>query len=166
MFDLKSKLRKTREGFVSPLRKVFQRHARLDPEDEEAIEELLYGSDIGVDACERIMGDLKARRDDTDHVAFLRREFLVLLDDDEGTSPPGPTMHPHALLVTGVNGVGKTTSVAKLSHYLKGQGKSVLLAAADTFRAAAQDQLGTWADRVGVEMIQHNGGWRSCRRRF
>lgn len=158
MFDLKSKLRITREGLVSPLRKVFQRHTRLDAEDEEAIEELLYGSDIGVEACERIMEDLRARKDESDHLDFLRREFLTLLSDDEASEVATPSVGPRAILVMGVNGVGKTTSIAKLANYLGRRGQSVLLAGADTFRAAAVDQLATWAERLGVEMIRHKEG--------
>jgi fused signal recognition particle receptor len=156
MFDLRSKLRKTREGFVSPLRKVFQRRAELTPDDEENIEELLLASDMGVDACERIMDDLRGRPHGTDPLEFLRGEFLGLLNE-EGHADDTPSF-PRAIIVTGVNGVGKTTSIAKLSHYFKAQGRSVLLAASDTFRAAAVEQLSTWADRLGVEMIRHREG--------
>jgi fused signal recognition particle receptor len=156
MFDLKSKLRKTREGFVSPLRKVFQRRPTLSAEDEETIEELLLGSDMGVDACERVMDDLK-NRPQGDHKDFLREEFLSLLrDEDERFVEAGAT--PRAIIVTGVNGVGKTTSIAKLSRHLQNAGKSVLLAAADTFRAAAADQLATWAQRLDVEIIRTKDG--------
>lgn len=156
MFDLKSKLRKTREGFVSPLRKVFQRRPVLSAEDEETVEELLLASDMGVDACERVMDDLRSRREGDDPREFLRREFLSLLQGaaDEVPAATGT----QAFIVTGVNGVGKTTSIAKLANYFRSQGKSVLLAAADTFRAAAQDQLSTWGDRVGVDVIRHQDG--------
>jgi fused signal recognition particle receptor len=157
MFDLKSKLRKTREGLVSPLMRVFGRGSALTQEDEEAIEELLLGSDIGVEACEQFMDDLKARRDRTGHKEFLREEFLKLLgeaDDDEAAV----ASLPRAVVVVGVNGVGKTTSIAKLARHYERQGKKVLLAAGDTFRAAAKDQLALWAKRLDMEIVGHAEG--------
>jgi fused signal recognition particle receptor len=157
MLDLKTKLRKTRGGFIVPLRKVFQRKASLSPEDEDAIEELLLGSDMGVDACVQIMEALKSHPDRIDHKAFLREEFLRLLSEDND-SPRAAPAFPRALLVVGVNGVGKTTSIAKLANYHKQRGKSVLLAAADTFRAAAKDQLTAWADRLGLDVVGHEEG--------
>jgi len=156
MFDLKAKLQKTRDGFVSPLKKVFGRGSKLSEEDREEIEELLLGSDIGVEASDRILEDLKERGDEVDHREFLRREFLDLLgvdvDATEGTA------RPTAILVVGVNGVGKTTSIAKLANYLLQDGKQVMLAAGDTFRAAAKDQLAMWAQGLGVEMVGHREG--------
>jgi fused signal recognition particle receptor len=157
MFDLKLKLRKSRDGFVSPLARIFQRRVSLSPEDEDGIEELLLSSDMGVEACERIMGDLKARRDRIDHEAFLREEFLALLGEDH-VLETAQTSGPRALLIIGLNGVGKTTSIAKLANYHHNRGKSVLLAAGDTFRAAARDQLSVWATRLGLEVIGHNEG--------
>jgi fused signal recognition particle receptor len=113
MFDLRSKLRKTREELVSPLMRVFGRGSALSQEDEDAIEELLLGSDIGVEACERFMEDLRSARDRTDHKEFLREEFLRLLGEgDDGRA--AVTSWPRAVIVVGVNGVGKTTSIAKL----------------------------------------------------
>ena len=155
MFNLKAKLQKTRDGFVSPLKRVFTRHAKLDPEDEEAIEELLLSSDMGIDAVEKMMDDLRENRESLDPKEFLRQEFLELLGDDP--APVNVTL-PRAILIIGVNGVGKTTSIAKLANHLKQQGHSVLLAAGDTFRAAAQDQLQTWADRLGIDLIGHSEG--------
>jgi fused signal recognition particle receptor len=156
MFDLKSKLRKTREGFVSPLRSVFGRRPTLSAEDEETIEELLLGSDMGVDACERVMDDLK-NRPKGDHKDFLREEFLLLLRNDQDNMDDSAT-DPRVIVVTGVNGVGKTTSIAKLTRLLQNEGKSVLLAAADTFRAAATEQLAMWAHRLNVDIIRHKDG--------
>jgi len=156
MFDLKAKLQKTREGLVSPFKRVFQRNATLDAADEEAIEELLVGSDMGIDAVDHIMERLRQDRGNLDPMEFLRQEFTELLGGAEEAAPP--TNFPRALLVIGVNGVGKTTSIAKLAHLLKQHGHSVLLAAGDTFRAAAQDQLATWAQRLGVDLIGHKAG--------
>lgn len=156
MFDLKSKLQKSRAGFVSPLKRVFQRPS-LSAEDEEAIEELLLGSDMGVDACEQIMSDLRSRPDHGDYKAFLREEFMKLLSAED-EEPSTAATFPKAVLVIGVNGVGKTTSIAKLANYYKHRGRSVLLAAGDTFRAAASEQLAVWADRLGMDMIGHREG--------
>lgn len=157
MFDLKSKLRKTREGLVSPLAKVFGRGSNLSPDDEDAIEELLLGADIGVEACERFMDDLKSHRDRADYRTFLREEFLDLLGADTESDKPS-TVLPRALLIVGVNGVGKTTSIAKLAKYHMDKGNSVLLAAGDTFRAAAREQLTLWAERLGIEIVGHSEG--------
>jgi len=156
MFDLKSKLQKTRDGFVSPLKKVFQRGPKVTEEEQDEIEELLLGSDMGVEASERIMDAVREQSETSDFRAFLREEFLRLLADPSETPPPSIT--PRAILIIGINGVGKTTSIAKLANYYKGAGKKVLLAAGDTFRAAAQDQLGEWATRVGIDMVAHKPG--------
>ena len=154
MFNLRERLRKTRDSFVEPLKSVFQRSQALSPDDEDDIEELLLGADVGVEACERIMNALR-EGGANDPRTFLRAEFLSLLGTDEET-PTRPS--PHAVMVIGVNGVGKTTSIAKLARYYKSSGNRVLLAACDTFRAAAADQLGIWADRLGVEMVRHQDG--------
>ena len=106
MFDLKAKLQKTREGFVSPLRKIFQRGSTLGDEDQESIEELLLGSDIGVEASEHIMDLLREQRDFDDPREFLREELIELLSGDEAT-PRADQPTPRALLIVGVNGVGK-----------------------------------------------------------
>lgn len=157
MFNLKARLQKTRDNFVSPLKRVFQRGARLSLEDQDAVEELLIGSDMGVDACDRIMDALKEQRETSDYQDFLRREFLDLLNQNNGDTTDAMTS-PRAIIVIGVNGVGKTTSIAKLANYYKKSGKQVVLAAGDTFRAAAQDQLALWAERLGIEMIGHKQG--------
>jgi fused signal recognition particle receptor len=157
MLDLKARLKKARDGFVSPLRQVFQRRPALSLEDAENVEELLIRSDMGIEACERIMAAVKARKDVTDYQAFLRREFLELLAAGEPESGPGRGA-PRATIVIGVNGVGKTTSIAKLANYYKAEGKTVLLAAADTFRAAAREQLARWAERLDLEVIGHGEG--------
>jgi len=156
MFNLKAKLARTRENFVAPLKNLFSRGGDLTPEDEDTIEELLLGADVGVEASERIVQALRSARDG-DYREFMRREFLELLGEgDAGAEMPPP--RPRAIVVIGVNGVGKTTSIAKLAGLLTHEGESVLLAACDTFRAAAADQLGTWADRLGVSIIRHADG--------
>src|SRR5512139_2898192 len=156
MFDLKARLKKARDNFVSPLKQVFQRKLKLSLEDEERVEELLIGSDMGVEACDRIMEAIKTRKDLGDYQEFLRKEFMDLLA--AGDPEPAPPATPRAVIVIGVNGVGKTTSIAKLAYYHKQQGKKVIVAAADTFRAAAREQLALWAERAGVEIIGHEQG--------
>jgi len=157
MFDLKARLQKTRDGFVSPLKRVFQRKAKLTLEDQEEVEELLIGSDVGVEACDRIMDALKSQDNVADYQSFLREEFTRLLAGDEPGESVGGT-GTRALVIIGVNGVGKTTSIAKLGHYYRQRGKRVILAAGDTFRAAAQEQLSVWAERLDLEMIGHKQG--------
>lgn len=156
MFDLKSKLQKTRDGFVSPLKKLFQRGPKVTEKEQDEIEELLLSSDMGVEASERIMDSIREQGETRDYRTFLREEFLRLLADTSEPAPP-PTI-PRAILIIGINGVGKTTSIAKLANHYKSEGKKVLLAAADTFRAAAQDQLGVWAKQIGIDMVAHKPG--------
>jgi fused signal recognition particle receptor len=155
MFNLKEKLRKTREAFSAPLARVLQRGTPLGAEEAEDIEELLLRADVGVEATERILEVL--RSPDGDPHATLRRELLDLLATP-APDPSPPAARPRAVVVIGVNGVGKTTSIAKLAHLYRQRGERVILAAADTFRAAAVEQLGVWAQRVGVDMVQHAGG--------
>lgn len=159
MFDLKAKLQKARDSLTSPLGTILGRGSRLSEDDREAIEELLLGADVGVDAVDRIMDDLRDNPEG-DYRAFLRNEFLQLLESTERGSPErsGTVQGPRVTIVIGVNGVGKTTTIAKLAHHLIGRGETVLLAACDTFRAAAADQLAVWAERLGLELVRHREG--------
>ena len=157
MFNLKEKLQKTRENLVNPLKKIFQRGGGLSDDESLEVEELLLSADIGVEACDRIMDTLREATGESDYREELRRLFLDLLGGPE-SDYPGKGAQTRAVIVIGVNGVGKTTSIAKLAHFFKSRGRSVMLAACDTFRAAATEQLGIWADRVGVEMIRHREG--------
>jgi fused signal recognition particle receptor len=157
MFNLKDKLEKTRDNLVNPLKKIFQRGGGLSEDDEYEIEELLLGADVGVEACDRVMEMLHEGNHEADHREVLRREFLDLLGDPAPEGAVGE-QGTRAVVVIGVNGVGKTTSIAKLAHHFTAKGRSVVLAACDTFRAAAADQLGVWADRVGVDLIRHKEG--------
>jgi fused signal recognition particle receptor len=157
MFNLRSKLRKTRDGFVNPLKKIFNKTNTLSEEDREGIEALLLGADVGVEACDRIMESLRENKEDIDYREFLSGEFLKILT--ENTAPQAEIADgPLAIIVIGVNGTGKTTSIAKLAQFYKSKGKKVILAASDTFRAAAGDQLGIWADRLSVDIVSHQSG--------
>jgi fused signal recognition particle receptor len=131
------------------------------PVDWDDLEEMLIRSDLGVPMTMKIIESLRSRAraitaDDVVEVA--REEVLKILPLDNPTLRPLPAK-PKVILVVGVNGTGKTTSTAKLAHLLKSKRHSVMLAAADTFRAAAIEQLGIWAERIGVEMVrgQYNG---------
>ena len=155
MFNLKDKLKRVRESFTAPLAKVFQRSS-LTTESSDEIEALLLSADVGVDTTERV---LKALRESSDGDArgTVREQFLSALRATAPVAPATPPA-PRAIVVVGINGVGKTTSIGKLAWHLKSRGQNVLLAACDTFRAAAADQLGIWAERVGVEMVRHKEG--------
>lgn len=131
------------------------------PVDWDDLEELLIRADLGVPMTMRILASLRARAGAItadDVVAIAREEVLKILPLDNPAMRPLATK-PKVILIVGVNGTGKTTSTAKLAHFLKSRRHSVMLAAADTFRAAAIEQLGVWAGRIGVEMIsgQYHG---------
>jgi fused signal recognition particle receptor len=153
MFSLKDKLKRAREGLMNPLSRVFQRSPSLSSDDREEIEALLLSADVGVETTERV---LKSLGNGGDTRATVREQFLSVLRAP--TQKPLGTTKPSAIIIVGINGVGKTTSIGKLAFHLKSQGQKVLLAACDTFRAAAADQLGIWAERVGVEMVRHKEG--------
>jgi fused signal recognition particle receptor len=126
------------------------------PVDWEELEEMLIRADLGVPMAQRILAACRERQDKLtaeSAVAIAREEILKVLPRDNLQLRPFPSK-PKVVLVVGVNGTGKTTSTAKLAHFLKRKGHSVLLAAADTFRAAAIEQLGVWAERSGCEIIQ------------
>ncbi len=135
---------------------------QLDEDTWEAIEDLLLGADIGVQPTQELVERLRTRlrveggASGADARAVLREELINLVDPtmDRALHVSGSDGDPGVVLVVGVNGTGKTTTVGKLARILVAEERSVLLAAADTFRAAAADQLGTWGERVGVEVIR------------
>ncbi len=153
--NLKDKLRRAREGLLTPLANMLQRATGARAFDRDELEALLLQADVGVETTERIVRSLGDGGGDTREK--LRELFLDILRAGDGARQRAP-IKPRALVIVGINGVGKTTSTAKLAHYLKSRGQSVLLAACDTFRAAAVEQLSVWADRAGVEMIRHREG--------
>jgi fused signal recognition particle receptor len=154
MFNLKDKLKRVRESFTAPLTKVFQRSS-LTAENAEEIEALLISADVGVETTDRVLKSLRDSGGGDNLRGVVRDQFLSVL---RGTSMPATASSPRAIVIVGINGVGKTTSIGKLAWLLKSQGQKVLLAACDTFRAAAADQLAIWAGRVGVEMVRHHEG--------
>jgi fused signal recognition particle receptor len=155
MFNLKAKLQRARASLVDPLARVFQRGPSLAAGDVDEIEALLLSADVGVDATDRAVTALR-ERGGADYRETLREIFLSILTEDAAAGATAPK--PRAIIVVGINGVGKTTSIGKLAFHLKQRGENVLLAACDTFRAAAADQLGIWAERVGAGMIRHDEG--------
>lgn len=132
----------------------------MDDDVLDSIEEALVESDMGVDTTLKVVDALEERVERDKYlsgdelVAYLREEISALIPDTE----PVEGRKPYVVIVVGVNGVGKTTTIGKLANYYKSQGKKVMLGAADTFRAAAVDQLVIWADRAGVEIVRQQMG--------
>ena len=143
------------------------RSGRLDEDVWDELEELLISADIGVETSLALIENLRSEareqhmREAGDLVDFLKRDLSARLATDDGSSvwiESTDQPAPFVILVVGVNGSGKTTSIAKLAYHFKEAGKKVILAAGDTFRAAAVDQLQLWAERVGVDVVSHQPG--------
>ncbi len=158
---LKAGLLKTRNAIFGGLDNLLKGFSRVDEDLLEELEELLLCADVGVAATEEILDRLRAhikdgRLKEKEQVTSALREILTeMIGEGE---PLHLDSRPSVILVIGVNGAGKTTSIGKIAHYLRSQGKRVVVAAADTFRAAAIDQLGVWCERAGVEMIRQTEG--------
>ncbi len=158
-----SAVEKTRSTWFGRVAGVFNR-GQLDDETWDELEELLIGADVGVGPTQRLLERLKERvREDRtsrpeDAVEILKQEMVDILTVDGGGSGLAVGQPPLVLLVVGVNGAGKTTSIAKIARWYQESDKRVLLAAADTFRAAAIDQLQVWGDRLGIDVIAHQPG--------
>ena len=150
-------LSKTRDSIVSGIDSIFSGFSSIDDDFYEEIEEILVMGDIGINATSRIISNLKMEVAEK-HIKEPSQCKQLLIDSIKRQMAVGDTAYEFenqksVVLVIGVNGVGKTTSVGKLAGKLKAQGKKVILAAADTFRAAAGEQLTEWAHRAGVEII-------------
>ena len=158
---LKEGLTKTKNAIFKQVDNLFKSFVKVDEDMLEELEELLIMADVGAASSEEIISRLREkikedRITDPEDCRIALRDILVdMIGEGE---PLKLDTKPSVILVIGVNGVGKTTSIAKIAHRLKENGKHVMLAAADTFRAAAIDQLQIWADRVGVELIKHTEG--------
>ncbi|MBQ8382124.1 MAG: signal recognition particle-docking protein FtsY [Clostridia bacterium] len=156
---LKSGLLKTKNALFGGLSNLFRRG--IDEDTLEELEELLICADVGYNATEEIIEKLRERtkvekvKDAPTAIALLKEILVEMIGEKQ---PLCIEPSPAVILVIGVNGVGKTTSIAKISHLLKSEGKKVILAAADTFRAGAIDQLQVWADRAEVELIKQSEG--------
>ena len=161
-FDkLKSGLSKTKNAIMGQIDDLFKSFVKVDEDLLDELEELLICADVGVGATEEIIEELRERIKDgrlkeKDETLDTLKEMLKEMIGKGGPLDLSGT--PSVILVIGVNGVGKTTSIAKIANKLKSEGKDIVLAAADTFRAAAIDQLEIWAGRVGVDLIKQSAG--------
>lgn len=158
---LKAGLKKTKDSMVGSIDGIIKSFTKIDEDMFDELEETLILSDIGVNTSTKICEELRHRvkqtgEKDPSKIKGMIKEIMVeMLGEDK---PLDLSTTPSVVLVIGVNGVGKTTTIGKLSYQLKNEGKKVLVAAADTFRAAAIEQLEVWTDRAGVDIIKHSEG--------
>ncbi|WP_025682292.1 signal recognition particle-docking protein FtsY [Paenibacillus maysiensis] len=162
--QFKDGLEKTRKGFVEKVSDLMIRRKKIDEEFYEELEEILIGADVGVNTVMNLIEDLRVEvkkrkiEDASELQPVLSEKLSELLRGNDNSqlqmSPDGITV----ILFVGVNGVGKTTTIGKLAHRFKQEGKKVLLAAGDTFRAGAIEQLEVWGERAGVEVIKQQSG--------
>lgn len=164
--SLDSGLQKTKTGIFDKIQRAIAGKSKVDEQVLDGIEEALIASDIGVDTTLKIIDNLEDRVAKDKYVntaelySILKDEICRLLDDN-GKPQQDPfdfSKKPYVIMVVGVNGVGKTTTIGKLAARLKGSGKKVVLGAADTFRAAAVDQLVIWSERAGVPIVKQEMG--------
>ena len=160
-------VKKTNESFFARLSRAVVGKSKVSEEVLDAIEEALISSDMGVDTTLKLIDNLEDRVERDKYmsmdelVEILRDEIGKLLNVNDSEAPAAPfdfSKKPFVMLVVGVNGVGKTTTIGKLAASLRAQGKKVVIGAADTFRAAAVDQLQIWADRAGVDIVRQEMG--------
>lgn len=162
-FDkLKEGLKKTRDSIVLGIDQVLASMGKVDEELFEELEEILITSDMGMDTSLKVISELreKVKKEKIADTKGVRRAIKEIISSKLTEQHVGLELYskPSVIVIIGVNGVGKTTSIGKISHLLKSQGKKVTVAAADTFRAAAIDQLEIWTKRAGVEIIKHTEG--------
>jgi fused signal recognition particle receptor len=169
-FDrLKEGLSKTRESLVGKLRSVLFMGRKIDAQLLSEIEEILITSDVGVTTTEKIISRLtdRVKKDNLQEseliLDVLKEEIAAMVAQspsaqNDATFAIDEATKPHVIMLIGVNGVGKTTTIGKLAHNYKRAGRSVLIGAADTFRAAANEQLEVWAQRAGVDIVQQQHG--------
>lgn len=159
---LREGLSKTRNNIIGQISGLLRVGRTIDEELMEEIEEILIQADVGVNTTLELMDNVrevvreKGLNDASELAEILKQEILNILGDDAPINVDGG--QPHTILVLGINGAGKTTTIGKLAHRFKSEGNRVIVAAGDTFRAAAADQLAIWCDRAGVELIQGGEG--------
>jgi len=162
-------LEKTKESFFGKITKAIAGKSTVDEDVLDNLEEILITGDVGVSTTIKIIGRIEERVKRDKYVttaelnSILRDEVAALLKENNKNQHPAdfsatPANRPHVIMVVGVNGVGKTTTIGKMAHQFKQAGKSVILGAADTFRAAAVDQLVIWSERAGVPIVQQGMG--------
>ncbi len=160
---LRKGLEKTKKSLIQNIETVVRGYAKIDDDMYDDLEAVMLTSDIGVETTEYLLGKIregvtaKEIRDGNDVIPYLEKCIVALLEENDEPVPErgGAT---EVIFIVGVNGVGKTTTIGKLAKYYGQQGKSVMLAAGDTFRAAASAQLAIWAERCGVPIIKHQEG--------
>ena len=158
---LKNGLLKTKNAIFGQIDNVLKAFVRVDEDLLDELEELLITADVGVNATEDILDELRERikdgrlKEKEDVITSLREILIGMIGEGKALTLD---TKPSVILVIGVNGAGKTTSIGKITNILKKQGKKVVVAAADTFRAAAIDQLAVWCERSGVELVRQNEG--------
>jgi fused signal recognition particle receptor len=162
-FDkLKNGLKKTKESFLGKVDTILAGFGKIDDDLFDELEYILISSDFGVQTTEEILDKLKAvvKEKKLTDASQIRAELQGIISDMLDMGQKGLDFNdvPAVITIIGVNGVGKTTSIGKIANYYKSQGKSVLLAAGDTFRAAAAEQLCIWGERVGVNVVKHQEG--------
>ncbi len=164
---LREGLSKTRESLFGHVERMLSSRSRIDDSVLEDLEEILIRCDVGVSTTETVIANIrervkKDRYENTGELnVLLRDEIAKLTTGDDGEVDPfaGPlTGSPHVIMVVGVNGVGKTTTIGKLASQFRQSGRAVVIAAADTFRAAANEQLEIWAQRAGVPLVRQEHG--------
>ena len=158
---LKNGLKKTKDALLKPVNDLFSSYEKVDDDFFDELCDLLIMADVGVETSDYLVEELRARLKEKKikDANLAREEFREILTEAVGEGDDlilGDGLS--VILIIGVNGVGKTTSIGKITHCLKEQGRSVMLAAADTFRAAAAEQLAIWADRNNVPLIRQNEG--------
>ncbi|MES1217508.1 MAG: signal recognition particle receptor subunit alpha, partial [Bacteroidota bacterium] len=166
--NLDQGLKKTKEGFFSKITKAIAGKSTVDEEVLDNLEEALVGADVGIETTIKIIDRIEKRVAKDKYMSsselntMLQEEIEAILPDASADNTylfdSELPAKPYIILVVGVNGVGKTTTIGKLAHNFKEAGKSVLLGAADTFRAAAVDQLTIWSERAGVSIVKQDMG--------
>ena len=157
-------VKKTNQNFFQKLSRAIVGRSRVDEDVLDAIEEALVSSDMGVDTTLKIIDNLEDRVEKDKYISMdelveiLRDEIGKLVGTEDAVEPFDFSKKPYVMLVVGVNGVGKTTTIGKLASLLRARGKKVVIGAADTFRAAAVDQLVIWAERAGVDIVRQEMG--------
>ena len=157
-------VKKTNLNFFQKLGRAFTAKSKVDDNVLDALEEALMGSDMGVDTALKLIDNIQDRVEKDKYVgmeelvAIIRDEIANLMGDDAPVEPFDFSHKPYVMLVVGVNGVGKTTTIGKVASMLTAQGKKVVLGAADTFRAAAVEQLTIWAERSGADIVKQPMG--------
>jgi fused signal recognition particle receptor len=161
--ETRKAVKRSRESWFGKIAGLFNR-VKVEDEVWDELEELLIAADVGVATTQKLIEKVKQRvktekLNDPEKVRrALEQEMISLLTVESETAAVADSVSLYAILVVGVNGSGKTTSIAKLAYRLKSDGKKVILAAADTFRAAATDQLKRWGERTGIEVVAHQSG--------